>query len=520
MSYRAKNNAYGKLASGIGSGDVSMSVQAGQGDRFPVIVSPDYTHVTIEDAAGNREIVKVTARAAASDAMTIERAQEGTVARSFSAGDVVELRMVASLVEDAMGHAAKTSDAHTASAISATPVGSLSGNTVAAQLAELDSEKEPAFAGALPFNRGGTSATSRAGAVAALGIEAAESAITTAANATTDIGAASSSNILLTTTATTITGFAAAAAGVSRKCRVSTGGFSMEHSVTFVLPGAANIATAAGDQFEAYSFGSGWRVRNYTRADGRATVTPALASLAEMEAGTESAERTMSPERVRQSAARQGVQVFPVAASVAANALTLTLNPCAIDFRSSTLNSGAVNRRNMASAATLVVSAGSSLGTTDGVASRLKLLAMDNAGTIELAVCNDALTIDESALISTTAEGGAGNADSASVIYSATARINMPFRLVGIVESTQAAAGTWATALSKVSGAGGLPELKTPPNLFKGAAITATNWPNPIGYSQPWSYGITFTLWNNSTFYLHFNNGVTPADSGGGGGGD
>ena len=75
--YLAKNNAYGLLASGIASGAVSLTLQSGQGDRFPAIAAPDYTFITLEDAAGNREIVKVTARAAASDVMTVVRAQEG-----------------------------------------------------------------------------------------------------------------------------------------------------------------------------------------------------------------------------------------------------------------------------------------------------------------------------------------------------------------------------------------------------------------------------------------------------------
>ena len=270
MSYIAKNNAFGNLASGITSGTTSVTLQAGHGDRFPVISSPDYTFLTFEDAAGNREIVKVTNRAAASDVLTIVRAQEGTTARAWTTSDVVELRMVASLVQDAMGHPTKTTDAHAASAIAATPTGNLAGTTVAAQLAELESEKEPVFVGALPFNRGGTSATTRAGAVAALGLEAAEITVTTAANATTDIGAAAGTNILLTTTATTITGFAAAAAGVRRKVRVNTGGITLTHSGTFVLPTAANIVASGGDCFEAYSTGSGWRITEYLRADGKA----------------------------------------------------------------------------------------------------------------------------------------------------------------------------------------------------------------------------------------------------------
>jgi len=167
-----------------------------------------------------------------------------------------------------------------------------------------------------------------------------------------------------------------------------------------------------------------------------------------------------------------GRQIQPISASVAGNALTLTLNPTSLDFRSSTLNSGAVNTRVVGSAISLVVSSGSTLGTVNAVAARLAILAIDNAGTVELAVANLAggLNLDETTLISTTAEGGAGAADSASVIYSATARTNVPFRVVGFVDITEATAGTWATAPTTVQGVGG-------------QALTAMA---SLGYGQTW----------------------------------
>ena len=146
-------------------------------------------------------------------------------------------------------------------------------------------------------------------------------------------------------------------------------------------------------------------------------------------------------------------KIQPVSASVAPNALTVTLNPTTLDFRSSTLNSGTVNTRTVATAISAVVPSGATLGTVDAVLSRVLLIAIDNAGTVELAVCNGSLSLDESGLINTTALSAA--ADSASVIYSTTARTNVPFRIVGFVESTQATAGTWATAPSKIQGAGG-----------------------------------------------------------------
>lgn len=150
-------------------------------------------------------------------------------------------------------------------------------------------------------------------------------------------------------------------------------------------------------------------------------------------------------------------QIRPITASVGSSALTITLNPTAIAFRSATLGSGTVNVRSVNTAISMVVSSGSTLGTTNAVQSRLAVIALDNAGTVELAVVNMSGGVDlsETNVITTTAEGGAGAADSANVIYSTTARTSVAYRVVGYVESTQATAGTWATAPSTIQGIGG-----------------------------------------------------------------
>jgi hypothetical protein len=85
------------------------------------------------------------------------------------------------------------------------------------------------------------------------------------------------------------------------------------------------------------------------------------------------------------------------------------------------------------------------------------VIAINNGGTVELAVVNlsGGNNLDETTLITTIAEGGAGAADSANVIYSTTARTSVPFRVVGAIISTQATAGTWATAPSTIQGTGG-----------------------------------------------------------------
>lgn len=148
-----------------------------------------------------------------------------------------------------------------------------------------------------------------------------------------------------------------------------------------------------------------------------------------------------------------GIQ--PITATVAANAMTITLNPTTLDFRSATLSSGAVNTRQVATAISLVIPSGATLGTIAAVAARFAVLAIDNAGTVELAVVNLAggNVLDESGVISTTVLNAASDLN--NVIYSTTARTNVPYRVVGFVDNTQATPGTYATAPSLVQGAGG-----------------------------------------------------------------
>lgn len=151
-----------------------------------------------------------------------------------------------------------------------------------------------------------------------------------------------------------------------------------------------------------------------------------------------------------------GVQIQPISASVAANALTISASVLSLDFRSTTLGSGTVTTVS-GTPSNLVISSGSTLGTTNAVQSDIAVLAINNAGTIELAAVNISGGVDlsETGLISTTAEGGAGAADSATTVYSTTARTNVAYRVIGVIRSTQTTAGTWATAPSLIQGAGG-----------------------------------------------------------------
>ena len=168
-------------------------------------------------------------------------------------------------------------------------------------------------------------------------------------------------------------------------------------------------------------------------------------------------------------------RIQPISASVAANALTISASALSLDFRSTTLGSGTVTNVSD-TPANLVISSGSTLGTTNAIKNRLAILALNNAGTIELAVSNISGSVDltETGLVSTTAEGGAGAADSATVVYSTTARTNVAYRVIGYIESTQATAGTWATAPSTIQGTGG-EALSAGTRIMSGVAVASTS---------------------------------------------
>lgn len=167
-------------------------------------------------------------------------------------------------------------------------------------------------------------------------------------------------------------------------------------------------------------------------------------------------------------------KIQSVGATVSANALTITLNPTSLDFRDSTLNNGATNTRDVTTQLSLVVPSGATLGTVANVKARLIIMALDNSGTVELGICNlvGGLSLDETGLISTTAISA--SASSASVVYSATARANVPYRVVGFVDITEATAGTWAAAPTLVQGVGGK-ALDRPAGITMSTTIAVTS---------------------------------------------
>ena len=95
------NNASTLLTTSMTTGSLSFSVTASEGALFPSPSGSDYCYITLSDAAGNTEIVKVTSRS--TDTFTIDasgRAQDGTSAQAWSIGDYVELCIPAAVLTE------------------------------------------------------------------------------------------------------------------------------------------------------------------------------------------------------------------------------------------------------------------------------------------------------------------------------------------------------------------------------------------------------------------------------------
>lgn len=132
-------------------------------------------------------------------------------------------------------------------------------------------------------------------------------------------------------------------------------------------------------------------------------------------------------------------------------------NPVVVRLRSA-LNSGVFTSYAVTAANTFTISAGSSLGCAGSENVRIHVGLMGVGGNIELFAWTATLTAinsiykpQSSGLITTTAEGGTGGADSAQTLYSAAARVSAPWIYAGYLEiASGAAAGTWSNQPSVI----------------------------------------------------------------------
>jgi hypothetical protein len=155
-----------------------------------------------------------------------------------------------------------------------------------------------------------------------------------------------------------------------------------------------------------------------------------------------------------------------IAVKTLAGADPSAADPVRVVFRDQAATTGGYVVRTITAALSLTISSGSTLGFTSSVPGRIWSVIFDDAGTLRLGVINCIATSANggtgrnvtaiyplsAGVASSTAEGGAGAADSALTFYTGTAVSAKPYAVIGYStwESGLATAGTWGTAPSKI----------------------------------------------------------------------
>lgn len=160
------------------------------------------------------------------------------------------------------------------------------------------------------------------------------------------------------------------------------------------------------------------------------------------------------------------VENLSFTASVGSNALTIALkrrdgsdptavNPVRVAFRNVTPATGDYSILSVTAATSIVISSGSTLGIANAYG-RIWIVGFNDAGTFRLGVinCVSGTSIYPLAgwgIASSTAEGGAGAADSAQVIYTGTAVSSKPYTILGYVTyESGLTPGTYAAVPTRV----------------------------------------------------------------------
>lgn len=144
-------------------------------------------------------------------------------------------------------------------------------------------------------------------------------------------------------------------------------------------------------------------------------------------------------------------QLQPITAVIASNAITITPSALSLEFRNTTLTNGAVSFVEGTPTA-LVIAATDSFGLVTAAGNqRIAILAINNAGTIELAASALAggVSLDETGVITTATAATLG-----THIKAANVRTGVAYRVIGFVDATFTTATGWGS-LALVRGTGG-----------------------------------------------------------------
>lgn len=223
-----------------------------------------------------------------------------------------------------------------------------------------------------------------------------------------------------------------------------------------------------------------------------------------------------------------------IAASVNANALTIALkdkngndpsasSPVIVATRSLTANNGTYTLRRITSALSVTVPSGASLGTVNGVGAFVYAYLCWNGSSFVLGVGGPGAygEVDTSLVVSP----GTLNASSQgkNILYT-VAGANVAARYIGKIFSTQATAGTWATAPSSVNP--NMPFLPIASELSSGILSAAPDFPlttiQKLGGTKDFVSGVMFDGSKANaavlTDYREFSQSVSFTSNGSGGG--
>lgn len=170
------------------------------------------------------------------------------------------------------------------------------------------------------------------------------------------------------------------------------------------------------------------------------------------------------------SAIKEVRQLQPITAAIASNAITITPSALSLEFRNTTLTNGAVSFVKGTPAA-LVIAASDSFGLVTAAGNqRIAILAINNAGTIELAASALAggVSLDETGVITTATAATLGTHIKAANVHTGVA-----YRVIGFVDATFTTATGWGS-LALVQGAGGQ-ALAAMSSLGYGQTLSSTN---------------------------------------------
>src|SRR5215831_8005951 len=236
-----------------------------------------------------------------------------------------------------------------------------------------------------------------------------------------------------------------------------------------------------------------------TIVGGPNTITPAMLALASVAFGV-------------------GMLNGKLVASVASNALTIAVktlagnDPSANDpvfflFRDAAAGYAVIEQT---AALSITVPSGATLGTVNGQANRIWVGVFNNAGTAVLGVYNslNASTSPGPSIVpwdETSPANGTGitsGSTSPQIWYTASTLASVVLRILGYMESTQATAGTWATAPSKVQLFG--PGVKRPGDMVQSiyaSSSSSTNNSTTSFVATNLSQTITLVFQGNAVCY-------------------